>query len=714
MHFTKLRLSGFKSFVDATDLPIEPGVTGVIGPNGCGKSNLLEALRWVMGETSAKSMRGSGMEDVIFAGAATRPARNFAEVVLTIDNKERRAPQGFNDADAIEITRRIARDMGSNYKFNGKDIRARDAQTLFADAATGSNSPALVRQGQISEIINAKPRNRKRILEDAAGIAGLHSRRHEATLRLNSAETNLTRIVELLAQLEAREASLSREAKRAAEYRQFSQELRMAEASLLFRRWREADREQASAEEAMSQTSSAAGKAAQAASEAARLRLAAEEKTPDLRDEEAIARAVHQKLLIEQQGLEAKERDAAAAMERLRRLTRQLADDREREAAIEVDAGQMAENLSAEREALLEETDDAEALAEAQGAEAEVAETVRAAEAALDRLKADAARIEAERKGAAARLEDARRAVARLETETAAAEEKSAALAEEAGLAREDLAGVEAEAEEARLSIAEADEAATEAEEARAEAEAALQAARGALGEAKGAAAALRSEAEQIRRILEAGLSSDAPILDKVRAEEGAETALGAALGDDLQAPEASGGGFGWIALPPLSDAPALPAGARPLSELVAAPPALTRRLGQTGLVSRADGARLQASLAPGQRLVSAEGDLWRWDGFAASAEDGASAAAHRLAQQNRLEAVEADLAAADARLEAIEQAHQDAAAAADAASAKDAGARAARRRAEEQSAAAGRRAAEAEGAAGRLQAQIAALADVV
>ena len=203
MRFSKLRLTGFKSFVDPTDLIISDGLTGVVGPNGCGKSNLLEALRWVMGENRPTSMRGSGMEDVIFAGAASRPARNFAEVSLQIDNSDRLAPAGFNDSDTLEIVRRITRDVGSAFKAGAKDVRARDVQMLFADASTGAHSPALVGQGKIAELINAKPKNRRRILEEAAGISGLYQRRHEAELKLNGAETNLARVDDVIEQLAA-------------------------------------------------------------------------------------------------------------------------------------------------------------------------------------------------------------------------------------------------------------------------------------------------------------------------------------------------------------------------------------------------------------------------------------------------------------------------------------------------------------------------------
>ncbi|HEY7083844.1 MAG TPA: AAA family ATPase, partial [Hyphomicrobiaceae bacterium] len=183
MHINRLRLLGFKSFVEPTELVIEKGLTGVVGPNGCGKSNLLEALRWVMGETSHKSMRAAAMDDVIFSGTATRPARNTAEVTIFIDNADRQAPAEFNAHDTLEVTRRIEREAGSAYRINGRDVRARDVRILFEDAATGARSPALVRQGQIGELVNAKPEQRRRILEDAAGIAGLHSRRHEAELR---------------------------------------------------------------------------------------------------------------------------------------------------------------------------------------------------------------------------------------------------------------------------------------------------------------------------------------------------------------------------------------------------------------------------------------------------------------------------------------------------------------------------------------------------
>ncbi|MEP2732820.1 AAA family ATPase, partial [Tateyamaria sp.] len=283
MRFSKLKLTGFKSFVDPTDLIIADGLTGVVGPNGCGKSNLLEALRWVMGENRPTAMRGGGMEDVIFAGASTRPARNFAEVSLQIDNSERLAPAGFNDSDMLEIVRRITRDVGSAYKAAGKDVRARDVQMLFADASTGSHSPALVRQGQIAELINAKPKNRRRILEEAAGISGLYQRRHEAELKLNGAEQNLSRVDDVIEQLAAQLSQLARQARQATRYREIGNDLRMSEGQLLYRRWREADIARAGADDELRSRTTATAQAEGAVRLAAKARQDAEDALPPMR-----------------------------------------------------------------------------------------------------------------------------------------------------------------------------------------------------------------------------------------------------------------------------------------------------------------------------------------------------------------------------------------------------------------------------------------------
>ncbi|MGB3379755.1 MAG: AAA family ATPase, partial [Allopontixanthobacter sediminis] len=231
MQIKRLKLSGFKSFVEPAELRIEPGLTGVVGPNGCGKSNLLEAIRWVMGENSPKSMRSGGMEDVIFAGTATRPPRDFAEVVLQGETA---------DGEELDVTRRIERGAGSAYRVNGRDVRAKDVSLTFADAATGAHSPALVSQGKIAQVIAAKPAERRQMLEEAAGIAGLHVRRRDAEGKLRQTEANLARLEDLMAGLDTQMASLRRQAKQAERYTRLSEEIRVSEARLLFARWRDA------------------------------------------------------------------------------------------------------------------------------------------------------------------------------------------------------------------------------------------------------------------------------------------------------------------------------------------------------------------------------------------------------------------------------------------------------------------------------------------
>ena len=396
MRFDRLRLNGFKSFVDPTDLVIHEGLTGVVGPNGCGKSNLLEALRWVMGENRPTAMRGEGMEDVIFAGTARRSARAHAEVTLTIDNHDRLAPAGMNDADTLDITRRITRDAGSAYRINGKEVRARDVQMLFADASTGAHSPALVRQGQISELINAKPKARRRILEEAAGISGLYQRRHEAELKLNAAEANLTRVDDTLDQLSTQAASLARQARAAARYREIGAALRRAEGVLLYRRWAEAEQVKAATAEALREAIRTAGEAEAQARRAIAGREEAEAKLPPLREEEQVASAILSRATIEREALDEAEARASQAIQTLLARIAQLDRDIERESALNRDAGEVVDRLEWEKR----ELDKAgqghdDRLAIASEAADEAAEALREVEAKLAELTDESARLAA-------------------------------------------------------------------------------------------------------------------------------------------------------------------------------------------------------------------------------------------------------------------------------------------------------------------------------
>jgi chromosome segregation protein len=685
LRFTKLRLTGFKSFVDPTDLLIRDGLTGVVGPNGCGKSNLLEALRWVMGETRASAMRGGGMEDVIFAGAATRPARNFAEVTLVLDNADRLAPAGFNDNDALEITRRITRDAGSAYKVNTKDVRARDVQMLFADASTGAHSPALVRQGQISELINAKPKNRRRILEEAAGISGLYQRRHEAELKLNAAEANLLRVDDVLEQLATQLAQLERQARQAQRYRAIGDELRRAEGLLLYRRWKEADTARAAAEDDLRQRTTTAAQAETAARAAGKDRISRDDALPPLREEEAIAAAVLQRLQVQRDALTDQETRARQTIETLRSRIEQLTRDIEREAGLNRDAGDTIARLEWEARELAKAGEGhADKLEAASATAREAAEVLQQREADLSQLTEDVARLAARHQSAHRLLEDSLKTRARSEAEASRA--RDAVDASKGALDAAIAAFEEAQAQEEAATdlAARADETLLAAEAARAETQEREADVRAERSAAEGELNALRAEVTALARLVQRDTAEGGQIMDRLQVEQGFEKALGAALADDLRAPEVDADGpSGWTALPAYDVTQPLPAGVTALTNHVSVPDVLVRRMGQIGLVDPDDGPRFQPLLKPGQRLVSLEGDLWRWDGFRAWAEDAPSAAALRLQQLNRLEELKQQMERATSRADAARAAHDSLSARLADLTAADQAARAARRAAD-------------------------------
>ncbi len=656
MHLTRLKLTGFKTFVEPSEFLIEPGLTGIVGPNGCGKSNLVEALRWVMGESSFKNMRASGMDDVIFAGSSERPGRNMAEVALTLDNSDRKAPAAFNDTDVLEVTRRIEREEGSTYRVNGKEVRARDVQLLFADAATGARSPALVRQGQISELIAAKPQSRRRILEDAAGIAGLYSRRHEAELRLRGAEENLTRLEDVLGEIGTQVDALQRQARQAGRYRSLAADIRRAEATLALIAHRDAREHAAAAEQVLEAAVRGVAEQTGIQAEAARRQAVAAHALPALREAEAAAAAALVRLKRGLDELEAANRRAKQRAEELGKRLTELQSDLTRQDRVADDAAESLARLTGEDETL--------------ASEASVATTVgETASASLAEAEAILLQAESEHSTAQARLSEFAARRDALERTLREARSREARNVAERDRLHRDLAALDAGDAAAQLdrlkdARARAEEAMREADAAAASARAALGAAREEetrlrtpLAEADRVAQRLDTEIRTLQKLLAPAAGDRWPaILEAISVTKGFETALGAALGDDLDAASDTSAPAHWRDMGRTAGDPALPDGAEALARHVRGPQALARRLAQVGIVPREEGPRLRASLQPGQRLVSREGDIWRWDGFTSAAE-APSAAARRLAEKNRLGDLERE---AETARRAAELARQD------------------------------------------------------
>ena len=636
MQFQRLRLVGFKSFVDPAEVQIEPGLTGVVGPNGCGKSNVLEGLRWVMGANSAKAMRGSGMDDVIFSGASNRPPRSHAEVQLTIDNAQRKAPQPFTDSAIIEVSRRIDRGQGSTYRINGKEVRARDVQLLFADASTGANSPALVRQGQISELIAAKPQNRRRILEEAGGVAGLHTRRHEAELRLKAAEANLERLDDIGRELETALTRLKREARQAEKYKKISAEIRALQAALLFVRWNDARLAAEGSAEELREADRAVAEATAGAARAQTAALGAQEALKPAREEDAVAGALLHRASLERDRLDMAEQLARTEVDRLKAEGARIAADAGRETAMAGDAQTELARLSAELETLTAEI----AAAPARGPELDQAlalaeEARRAADGEVERVAGTLAAVEARANAETARKRDAEARVSRATAALDAATRERAALGP---LETLELAAAREAVDQATAALTAARAAVEAAEAKRGDLARAEQEARTTARGAEDRLGRLQTEARGLASLLMTGKRDYPPALDKVSADKGYEAALAAALGDDLDAALNARAAAHWGGAE--AKAAAWPAGVKPLADHVAAPPELAARLALCGVAAQADAARLAQGLPPGARLVTREGDLYRWDGFVSRAEAPRPAAV-RLEQRTRLAELE-------------------------------------------------------------------------
>ena len=646
MKLTRLRLIGFKSFVEPTDFEIEPGLTGVVGPNGCGKSNLVEAVRWVMGEASYKAMRASEMDDVIFSGNTERPARNHAEVAVSIDNTDRKAPAAFNDTETLEVSRRIMREQGSIFRVNGREVRARDVTMLFADASTGSRSPALVHQGRIGEIIQARPDQRRRVLEEAAGISGLHARRHEAELRLKAAEHNLTRVEDVIGQLAAQVAALKTQARQAVRYRNISGQVRRTEALLFHLRWIGAKAEVGEAErikdEAVRVVALRTGEQTQATTRQTEVAAA----LPALREAEAKAAAALQRLIVARETIEREEARAKERIVELDRRLEQFAADLARERALAADAEAALNRLAAEENTLKQEAQASAArLTGVNDRVAKADAALAASEKSFAELTGALADLTARRNQLQAALHEHEQRAARLEAEFANVEAGLAAT----GSGAPDLAALGDALATAQAALVEAEAAARAAEVEHTGARAKIDAARAPLATAERRVQRLETEAKTIGKLLAVeNKNLWPPVMDALVVTPGYEKALGAALGDDLDAPVGESAPMRWAGAAIDASDPRLPDGVTALAQFVTAPPELARRLAQIGVVERGDGVRLAGTLMPGQRLVSREGDFWRWDGFTVAAH-APTGAARRLAERGRLDAIETELETARA-----------------------------------------------------------------
>jgi len=649
MRFSRLRVSGFKSFVDPTELLIERGLTGVVGPNGCGKSNLLEAIRWVMGENRVKSMRGTGMDDVIFAGTDKRPARNFSEVTLVIDNFDRSAPAEHNDTDLIEVTRRIERESGSAYRINGRDVRQKDVQLLFADAATGAHSPALVSQGHIGSLINAKPQDRRQILEEAAGISGLHSRRRDAESRLRSAEANLLRVQDVVVGMETQISGLKRQAKQAIRYRSISGDIRQAEASLLFLKWKLASEEVITLERGLREAEASAADVTKQLAGLSSEQAIAAALLPPLRNADAEAAARMQRLAIEKENLEDEAERRKQSALALHASLEQIAGDRSREQEIAEDARAALDRLNVEKTRLdMAQKSQQSGETEARDLLTAASTAANSAEGDFDKLSEESAQARARRSS----MESDRLAISR-RADQLASEQNRLTNELAAMTAADDILSALSVAEE---TVAKAEAALSAATGGMAAIEAATVVARTARNEAdatradlQGQTRALEGELTSLQALLAEEEGDDAPVANGLKAKRGFETAAGAAFGDDIDAGLDADASRFWQKLDILPDH-GWPEGIVPLADFVSVPAVLERRLAYMGFAAdETTGAKAAAKLVPGQCVVDQAGNFWRWDGFVQKA-GAPSQAAIRLEQKNRQATLQADFKTLQAR----------------------------------------------------------------
>ncbi|MCB9963849.1 MAG: chromosome segregation protein SMC [Rhodospirillales bacterium] len=637
LHFKSLRLSGFKSFVEKTDLDIGSGLTGIVGPNGCGKSNLVEALRWTMGESSAKKMRGDGMEDVIFAGTEKRPSRNFAEVILTLDNTARTAPAAYNNSEEIHISRKIVRDQGSAYRINGRPARARDVQLLFADTLSGANSPALVSQGKVASIINAKPLQRRLILEESAGISGLYARRHEAEQRLKQAEQNLLRIEDTTGGMETRLNTLKRQARQAARYKNLSQDIRILDLLIAYLEWKAGEDQMISYKRDFQTYETAVAEQMTTVGQLNKTYLTQTQDVPKLREEESRISASLQKHRLDLQRIEDQEERRRQDLKVTTQQQEQTTNDLRHTEKELVEHKDSLIRTDSEQKRIIEEDKNSDAALEDRRKHLEISTTdVREKEEAYNQAMAGAATRNEQKKNLTRQVEQEEQRLKRLEERLASQMTRQKTLEEEMGKfssLQEDTHRLETLIEQLNTLTQDLQK----EEDTKAQLEEQQQEVKAAAQETALSKSRLDSEIKTLEGFIESfSDEGSAPVLNTLSTTPGFEAALSRALGDSLQA-SLDDSSLSYWKNNNLPETLSLPDQIQCLKDVVKAPEVLHAALSQIGVVEdEPAGHRLHSQLKQGQSLVSREGHYWRWDGFCIKA-DAPDKQSIFLKQKNRL-----------------------------------------------------------------------------
>ncbi len=638
IQFASLRLSGFKSFVDKTELEIGSGLNGIVGPNGCGKSNLVEALRWVMGESSAKRMRGSGMEDVIFSGTDQRSARNFAEVSLLLDNTTRQAPAAYNSNNEIEVIRKIERDKGSGYKINGKNARARDVQMLFADTVTGANSPSLVSQGHVTRMINAKPQDRRLILEESAGIAGLYARRHEAELRLKASDSNLVRVEDILGSMDGRLSTLKRQARQASKYKNISAQIRQLELVVTYLEWRTLIDKQTEIKGGFASAESMVAQKLITVTQLTKTQNTQIEELAPLRKKEAELSAQLQKHKLDLQHFEEEAKRYNSDLIETKTQINQTQIDLQHEKQTLLESSDLLKSAEQEYESLLKKQEqDTSSHAKKLAAKDTLKIKVIELEERYTALKESAAEARAREESLEKQIErNQNRMNILMGRRENALEEKARLVIDENS--QKTIIELENKTASLEKSLEELNDKTDDARQNITDAEIQTDASRETLLDAQRSHTEFTAEISMLEKFFQHDEDDNfKPILDNIVTKSGFEKALSRAIGAALMASIDVNAPTSWRLSDNDIELPDLPDGAPSLLPNIDAPQELHLALSQIGFVEdQATGEALASTLKVGQSLVSADGFFWRWDGYHMQAHANDAHSIH-LEQKNKL-----------------------------------------------------------------------------